>query len=81
MDTIEVARTFFGWCSVINIGLLAFSTIMLIAMRDFSSRLHAKMFGLDESDALRAYFAYLANYKIAVIVLNIVPWLALVLMG
>ena len=81
MDTIEVMREFFGWCSVINIGLLVLSSILIIAVRGIVSRMHAKMFDLDESDVRRAYFQYLSQYKIAIIVFNIVPYFALKVMG
>ena len=81
MNTIEVMREFFGWCSVINIGLLMLSSILIIAIRGPVSRIHAKMFNLDESDTRRAYFQFLGQYKIAIIVFNIVPYFALKVMG
>ncbi len=81
MVTIEVMREFFGWCSVINIGLLVLSAILIIAIRGIASRMHAKMFDLDESDVRCAYFHYLGQYKIAIIVFNIVPYFALKVMG
>ena len=81
MNTIESMSEFLGWCSVINIGLLTFSAIFMVSLRSPISRIHAKMFNLDESDLSRAYFQYLAQYKIAIIVFNIVPYLALRIMG
>ena len=66
-----------GWTSVINIALLMVTTISLISMREFITKVHAKLFGMDEKDLGRAYFQYLAQYKIAIIVLNIAPYLAL----
>ncbi len=80
MNTIEAAREFLGWCSVINIGLLIFSGIFVVLFRGPISRIHAKMFDLDESNMSRAYFQYLAQYKIAIIVFNIVPYFALRIM-
>ncbi len=80
MNTIETMREFLGWCSVINIGLLTFSAIAVIALRGPVTRIHAKMFDLDESDLSRAYFQYLAQYKIAVLMLNIIPYIALYIM-
>ena len=80
MITIEAAREFLGWCSVINIGLLIFSGIFVVLFRGPISRIHAKMFNLDESNMSRAYFQYLAHYKIAIIVFNIVPYFALRIM-
>ncbi len=80
MNTIEAAREFLGWCSVINIGLLIFSGIFVVLFRGPISRIHAKMFDLDESNISRAYFQYLAQYKIAILVFNIVPYFALRIM-
>ena len=34
MLDISVLTTFFGWCSVINIGLLGFTTIVLLEMKN-----------------------------------------------
>jgi hypothetical protein len=81
MNTIETIRTFLGWSSVINIGLLMFSSIFVVAFRGAALRIHAKMFDLDEKYLAQAYFQYLAQYKIAIIVLNIVPYFALCIMG
>jgi len=81
MNTINTMREFFGWCSVINIGLLCFSTVVVIAIRGTAVRIHEKMFALDEQSLLKAYFQYLAQYKIAIIIFCIVPYIALRLMG
>ena len=74
---IEIIKAFFGWCSIINIGLLLFSTIMIVTIRGLASRIHAKLFNLDEQYLNQAYFQYLGQYKIATIVFNIVPYIAL----
>jgi len=81
MNTIEAMREFLGWCSIINIVLLIFSAIFMVLLRGPISRIHAKMFNLNESDLSRAYFQYLAQYKIAIIVFTIVPYFALKFMG
>ena len=77
MNSLETLTAFFGWCAVINIALLTFSSIMLAAMRGPISQLHARMFGLSEEDLSRAYFQYLAHFKIAILVLALVPYIAL----
>ena len=74
-------QSFLGWCLVINVAILLFSTVFLSLIGDWASKTHAKMFHLDEAWVRQGYFTYLANYKIAVIVLNLVPWIALNLMG
>lgn len=81
MQFISEMTNFFGWCSVINIGLLLYMTLMFTLFRSFVKSLHAKMFGLPEVDLDKAYFNYLANYKIAILIFNLVPYLALKLMS
>jgi hypothetical protein len=75
--TTETLTALLGWTSVINIAILAVTTLSLISMRGFITKVHARLFGMDEKDLGRAYFQYLAQYKIAIIVLNIAPYLAL----
>ncbi len=77
MNSLETLTAFFGWCTVINLGLLMVAAVVLGLMRGSISQIHAKMFNLNEADLSRAYFQYLAQYKIAVLVLNLVPYIAL----
>ena len=81
MNTIESLTEFFGWCAVINIGFLLLATFSLAYMRSFAVNVHTKMFALNEEDVLRAYFQYLAQYKIAAFVLSVVPYVSLKLMS
>jgi len=80
MSSIETITEFLGWCSVINIGLLILASIFLVIVRGPISKIHTKMFGLSEADISRAYFQYLAQYKIAILVFNLVPYVALKIM-
>ena len=79
--TLGALTALLGWASVINIAILMITTIALISMRSTITTIHARLFGMDEKDLGRAYFQYLAQYKIAIIVLNIAPYLALRIMG
>ena len=79
--TMQALTEFLGWASVINIAVLAFSSIVVIVMRGPMSRVHSNMFGVDEKDLGRAYFQYLGQYKIAIFVLNLGPYLALKIMA
>ena len=81
MSSIDVVREFLGWCSVINVGLLAVAALALVWLRGWASKIHARMFGLSEQDISREYFRYLARYKTAVLVFNVVPYVALRLMA
>ena len=81
MMTTETLTEFFGWVSVINIAVLLISGILVIVMRGPISKVHSKIIGLDQKDLGRAYFQYLAQYKIAMIVLSIAPYIALKIMA
>ncbi|WP_413663344.1 DUF6868 family protein [Microbulbifer sp. CNSA002] len=76
MET-ENLTLFLGWASIINILILLVSTIGLVCLRKSITRIHARIFELNEQDLGRAYFQYLAQYKIAIIVFNITPYFAL----
>jgi len=81
MDSIETIREFLGWCSVINLGMLIISTIMLTIMRSWIVGIHASMTGVSEAELPRIYIEFLGNYKILIIVFNVVPYLSLMLMA
>tara|TARA_B100001248_G_scaffold260540_1_gene249073 strand:+ start:90249 stop:90491 length:243 start_codon:yes stop_codon:yes gene_type:complete len=72
---------FFGWMSVINIFLLFFSTFMVVRFREVPLKIHNKLFSISEKDLLKAYFTYLARFKVLIITFNIVPYFALKLMA
>ncbi len=81
MNSIETLRQFFGWCAVINIGFLLLATIMITLFRRQAMKLHQRLFGLSEAEVSLEYFRYLGRYKIATVVLTVVPYLALRMMG
>jgi len=80
MLDIHVITTFLGWCSLINSGLFVFSSAVLIAGGDYVKGLHSKFFALNPDDLNKAYFRFLGNYKLAIIIFNITPYCALKLM-
>jgi len=79
--TIQQVTEMLGWSLAINAAVLLLSTVGLIGLRKFISRIHNGLFGVNEADLGRAYFQYLAQYKIAILVLNFAPYLALKIMG
>ena len=78
--TIDMLTEFLGWASVINIAILLLSAVGVLVMRGVMTGIHSRLSGLDKNDLARAYFQYLAQYKIAIIVLNIAPYIALKIM-
>ena len=56
MITTETLTEFFGWVSVINIAVLLISGVLVIVMRGPISKVHSKIFRLDQKDLGRANF-------------------------
>lgn len=75
--TPETLTALFGWMSVISIGLLLFTTLMLLILRDWVASVHGRLFDIAPKELHESYFKYLAQFKIAVLVLNVVPYLAM----
>ncbi|MBN2375708.1 MAG: hypothetical protein JXD22_04865 [Sedimentisphaerales bacterium] len=72
----EVVRDVLLWCSVINMGLLIFSFLMLSLARQWVYRIHSKMFPMTEPQFNTIIYSLLGAYKILVFVFNIVPYIA-----
>ena len=77
MTDMNTLTTFLRSCSIINISILFLSTVALGLVRKPVARMHSKIFGVSESDLPSAYMQYLGNYKIVIIVFNLVPYIAL----
>ncbi len=75
--TIETLTELFGWITIINMGLLMVTTVMILLMKGVAIKMHSKMFAIEEKDLNRMYFQYLGNFKILVIVFNLTPYIAL----
>ena len=72
---------FFGWCTVINLAVYAFSALFIIVFKDFTIRLHSNIMGLEPAELPALYFKFMGNFKILIIVFNLAPYLALKLMA
>ncbi|MGR5467797.1 DUF6868 family protein [Vibrio astriarenae] len=81
MLDIDLVTEFLGWCSVLNLALLALSSLLLTTMRTTIVSFHSRVSALTESELNQQYFCYLSHYKIVTLVLNVVPYIALKLMS
>ncbi|TLS69183.1 hypothetical protein FEF65_01485 [Mariprofundus erugo] len=67
--------------TLINMGILIFWALLFIFARDVIYRLHTRWFAIssDRFDAI--HYCAMAFYKIAILLLNFTPWLALTIIG
>ena len=77
MVTTETLTSFFGWMTVINIGIYALTCIGLTAMRGLAVAINTRVFRIDDAEFARVSFRYIAAYKLVITVFCFVPWVAL----
>ena len=81
MIEIDALTAFFGWCSLFNIVVFLFSAIALTLLRNTTAAIHSKLFMLNRATLPESYFQYLGNYKIAILIFNLAPYIALKVMS
>jgi len=79
--TLELTRSMLAWCSVINIGLLLWWYLFLLLAHDWVYRMHTKWFDIsvDRFDAI--HYGGMGLFKIGILLFNLVPYLALRIVG
>jgi|TARA_B100000315_G_C14417419_1_gene513887 hypothetical protein len=78
---IHSLTAFFKWCSIINIALFVLSAILVIGASDFVYSTQGQMFHLPREAFDVAIYALLGLYKIVILVFNLVPYVALRIIG
>lgn len=77
---LQQLTTFLGWCTLINLVVLSFATIMIWLARDWAMNIHSRMFDIDKAELPTMYFDFLSRYKLLWYIFNLAPWLALKIM-
>jgi len=78
---IEQLTEFFKCLTIINVGLFMINAVLIILMRKLVCKMHGKMFGITEENIAIILYSWLGLYKIMILIFNIVPYVALILMG
>ncbi len=80
---IEMLTQFFMWCTILNVALLvlAFSVVAFGFGLDFVYRIHSKWFPMPRDTFNAVLYVLIGVYRIFVFVFNIVPWIALLIIG
>ena len=79
--TLETIRAAFGWCAIINSGVLILWLVMFFACRDWIHKLHGRWFRLSEEKFDAIHYGGMAFYKAGIFLFNIAPYLALRIVG
>ena len=78
---LQTLTTFFMWCTILNLGLLILTTIMCIFFADFSYRMNHRLFSISREAFNVVIISFLGLFKLFVIVFNIVPYIALLIIA
>jgi hypothetical protein len=70
-------RTFLGWCTVLNLGMLTCWFLALVFVHDFVFKIHSWWFEISEERFDEIHYTMMAYYKLAVFLLNVTPYLVL----
>jgi hypothetical protein len=77
MNSIATLATFFGWCTVINIGFMLALLLRGLVVR----QLAVKVFGVSAEEVKSAYMNVFMQYRNATLVLSATPYIALKIMA
>lgn len=72
---------FFLWCTVINAALLVLWTVVCVAAPDLVYRTQSMWFPIPRATYDVVMYAFLGLYKMLVLVFNVVPLIALLIIA
>jgi hypothetical protein len=79
--TIEMIRDVLGWCSVINLGLLLWWFLFFALAHDWVYKFHGRWFKLPVEQFDAIHYSGMAIFKIGILLFNLVPYLAMRIVG
>ncbi|MBM4331809.1 MAG: hypothetical protein FJ117_11410 [Deltaproteobacteria bacterium] len=79
--TVQDVRDVLLWCLIINVGLLLWWFLVFSLAHDWVYRIHGRWFTLSEERFDAIHYLGMAIFKIAIFMFNIVPYIALLIVG
>jgi hypothetical protein len=78
---IQTLTKFFMWCIIINGSLLVLWTTVCILVPDLLYRTQSKWFPIPRETFNVVFYSFLGLFKIVFLVFNVVPYVALLIVG
>jgi hypothetical protein len=78
---IDSIRAFFMWCTILNVALLVLSSLICVCAGDWTYRIHSKWYSIPRETFNVAIYSFLGLYKILIFVFNLIPYMALLIIG
>ncbi|MDG4813131.1 hypothetical protein P8629_08950 [Hydrogenovibrio sp. 3SP14C1] len=77
--TMEILQAFLGWCLVFNFSLLIIWFVFFTFAHRWVYRMHSLWFDLSVERFDQVHYSGMAFYKLMIIIFNLVPYLALLM--
>ena len=78
---IQTLTAFFMWCTIVNVAIFAWSILWFIVAPDFVYRMQSRLFPLPRETYDAIVYAFLGGFKLLIILFNVAPWLALLIVA
>ena len=78
---IRTLTAFFMWCTIMNGALLVLWTTMCMSAPDLVYRMQSKWFPIPRETFDVVIYAFLGLFKLLILVFNVAPYLALLIVG
>ena len=79
--SIELARNFLLWNTIINYGILLVWFLVFVLAHDQLRHLHGRWFRLPDEQFDALHYAGMSMYKIGILLFSLVPFLVLTVLG
>lgn len=77
----QMLTDFFKWCTILNGALLVFSWCMLLCVGDLVYRIHSKWVPMSREAFNVVIYSFFGVFKLIWIAFNVVPYVALLIVG
>jgi len=78
---IQTLTSFFMWCTILNVGILALWVLIFLSAPDFVYRAQTRFFTISRENFDLAFYGFMGIYKALFIIFILIPWLALLIIG
>ncbi len=78
---IATLKAFLMWCTILNGGLLIYTSVMCVFAPDWIYRMQSRWFPISREAFNIAIFSFLGLFKICFLVFNLVPYIALLIVA
>ena len=78
---INALQRFFMWCTIINGAWFVFAAMICVFAADWVFRMQSKWFPISRDAYNVVIYSFFALFKIVFVVFNVVPYVALLIVG